>query len=135
MSTGEEGRDFRLPTDEDIAAVGRAEVALAERWDDWLAADLVPNEQFPTDTNDQRPNIYGMDQWYKLFAPRQLLAMLTYLEALRELAPDMERELGKERAAAVRSYLAIVLDKLANWNSILASWDASRDQGARSVFR
>ena len=57
-----------------------------------------------------------MDRWHKLFAPRQLLAMLTYLESLGELVPEMERDLGKERAAAVRTYLAIVLDKCANFN-------------------
>ena len=127
------GRDFRLPTDEDLAAIGRAEAALAARWDDWIAGGLIPTEPFPTDTNDQRPSIYGMDQWYKLFAPRQLLAMLTYLEGLRELSPEMELELGKERAAAVRTYLAFVLDKCANWNSILASWNAPY-QSIRSVF-
>ena len=127
------GRDYRVPTDEDLSAIGRAQAALAERWDDWLAADLIPMEQFPKDTNDQRPNTYGMDRWYKLFAPRQLLAMLTYLESLRELTPEMERDLGKERAAAVRTYLAVVLDKCANWNAILASWNAPYES-LRSVF-
>ena len=128
-----EGRDFRLPSEQDVAAAKSAETALAERWDEWQAASLIPTEPFPQDTNDQRPNIYGMDQWHKLFAPRQLLAMLTYTEALRELAPEMERELGKDRAAAVRTYLGIVLDKCANYNCVLASWHAPR-QLIRSVF-
>ena len=65
-----DGRDFRLPTSEDVDAPERARTALAERWDDWLAAGLIPTEPFPLDTNDQRPNTYGMDRWYKLFAPR-----------------------------------------------------------------
>ena len=128
-----DGRDFRLPTSEDVDAPERARTALAERWGDWLAAGLIPTEPFPLDTNDQRPNMYGMDRWYKLFAPRQLLAMLTYLEALREMAPEMERELGKGRAAAVRTYLGVVLDKCANYNCMLASWNAPREL-IRSVF-
>ena len=128
------GREYRLPTEVDIAAVGRAEAALAERWDDWLGAGLIPTEPFPTDTNDQRPNIYGMDQWYKLFAPRQLLAMLTYLEALRELAPDMKCELGKERADAVRSYLALVIDKLADYNCSLSTWESTRES-VKHIFQ
>ena len=127
------GRDFRLPTSGDIAAARRAETALANRWDDWLTAGLIPVERFPRDTNDQRPNIYGMDQWHKLFAPRQLLGMLTYLDTLRELVPEMERELGKERSDAVRTYMSIVLDKVANWNSILSSWNAPYES-LRSVF-
>ena len=100
------------------------------RWDDWLAADLIPMEPIPE--GYQRPaskHVYGMDRWYKLFAPRQLLAMLTYLESLGELVPEMERDLGKERAAAVRTYLAVVLDKCANWNSsILACGTLPRNR-------
>ena len=126
-------RDFEPPHEEEILATDRAESALAERWDDWLAAGLIPTEHFPTDTNDQRPNIYGMDQWYKLFAPRQLLAMLTFLEALKGLAPEMDRELGGDRGDAVKAYLGIVLDKAANYNCTLASWHAPREI-IRSVF-
>ena len=70
------GRDYRLPTDEDLSAIGRAQAALAERWDDWLAADLIPTETVPHGNKTAEPLRYGMDRWYKLFAPRQLLAML-----------------------------------------------------------
>ena len=129
------GRDYRVPTDEDLSGISRAQVTLAERWDDWAAEGLIPTEPFPTDTNDQRPNNYGMDRWYKLFAPRQLLAMLTYLETLRELAPEMEQELGRERAAAVRTYLAFALDKCANYNSSLCAWHALRNQIANTFDR
>ena len=107
-STGGTGATSDCPPARMSTSPERARTALAERWDDWLAAGLIPTEPFPLDTNDQRPNIYGMDRWHKLFTPRQLLAMLTYLEALREMVPEMERELGKGRAAAVRTYLGIV---------------------------
>lgn len=128
-----QGRDFRLPTAEDLAGVRRAEAALRERWAEWLEAGLIPTEEYPPEANDPRPRIYGMDRFYKMFSPRQLLALCTYLEALRELAPEMERELGKEKAAAVRTYLALALDKCANYNSMLASWNAPREV-IRSVF-
>ena len=129
------GRDFRLPTDEDLAGVGRAEAALAESWDGWLAADLIPTEPVPPGFNTDQPRPYGITQWYKFFAPRQLLAMLTYLESLRELIPEMESELGKDRADAVRTYLAIVLDKCVNYNSSLCAWHALRNQIANTFDR
>ena len=127
------GRDFRLPTDEEIAAIVRAENALVEHWEEWLNTGLIPNEEIPVGNKTAEPRRYGMYRWHQLFAPRQLLAMLTFLETLRKITPDMERALGKERADAVRAYLSIVLDKVANWNAILSSWDASRDK-IRSVF-
>jgi putative DNA methylase len=93
------GRDFRLPASDDLAGVRRAEAALKEHSAAWLAKGLIPIEEFPLDVNDPRPRTYGMERWHKLFAPRQLLALVAYLETLRELAPHMEQELGQERAA------------------------------------
>ena len=121
------GRDFRLPTAEDTAGVARAEAALAANWDRWIASGLIPTEAFPKESNDLRPLVYGMDQWYKLFTPRQLLAMVTYLETLRELTTDMERELGRERSKAVRMYLALALNKIPNRNSMFCTWIPQRE--------
>ena len=128
-----EGRDFRLPTEADIAGVNRAKGALADNWGRWLAEGLVPTEEFPRESNDLRPLIYGMDRWHKLFAPRQLMAMVTYLETLRELVPEMERELGRDHSEAVRIYLAMALNKAPNYNSYLSSWHAGREV-VRGVF-
>lgn len=129
------GRDFRLPTDEDVAAIGRVEATLAARWGDWTADGLIPVEPINPGNKTNEPRRYGMDGWYKLFAPRQLLAMLTYLESLRELAPEMEWELGRERAAAVRTYLAFALEKCENYNSSLCAWHALRNQIANTFDR
>ena len=127
------GRDFRLPTGKDTSAVARAEVALAENWNNWVAEGLIPTEPVPPGFNTSQPRPYGITEWHRFFSPRQLLATVTFLEAISELTPDMEAELGKERTHAVRTYLAMVLDKCVNFNSIFASWDASRDK-IRSVF-
>ena len=127
------GRDYRLPTQEDVGGTNRAKAALEEHWDAWVAKGLIPTEEFPQEANDLRPRTYGMEQWYKLFSPRQLLAMVTYLEELQKIAPEMEQMLGKDRAAAVRTYLAMVLDKVPNYNTTLASWHAGREV-VRSVF-
>ncbi len=122
-----QGRDFRLPTQDDIAAVARAKSALTERWDDWLASGLIPTESIPVGNKTAEPLRYGMYRWDQLFAPRQLFAMLTYLEPLCEFAPEMERELGAERAAAVRTYLGLALDKIPNRNSTFCTWIPQRE--------
>ncbi len=132
---GDGWREFRIPPPQETEAVRQAEAALRERWDRWLEQGLIPTEEYPPEANDPRPRIYGMDRWYKLFSPRQLLALCTYLEALRELAPEMERALGRERAAAVRTYLALVLDKVANYNSTLCNWHPLRNQIANTFDR
>ncbi|GBD14660.1 hypothetical protein HRbin25_00539 [bacterium HR25] len=121
-----QGRDFRLPTAQDLEGVRRAEEALKERWGEWLEKGLIPIEEVPPGHKTDELRRYGMDRWYKMFSPRQLLSLCTYLEALRELTPEMERELGRERAAAVRTYLALALDKAADRNSTLTRWEVTR---------
>ena len=128
-------RWFEPPPAEDIAAANLARDALANNWDRWLSEDLIPTEPIPDGNKTAEPRRYGMYQWDQLFAPRQLLALVTYLETLRELAPEMERELGQERAAAVRTYLGVVLDKCANYNSSMCAWHALRNQIANTFDR
>ncbi len=126
------GFDFRPPTEEDLAAVRRAESALVENLPHWEAAGLVPREPFPGG-NDPRPLRYGMPTWADFFSPRQLLSLVTFLETLQEVGVEMRREMDEERAAAVETYLAMVINKCINYNSLLASWHAPRSV-MRSVF-
>ena len=128
-------RRFEPPPSEDITAANLARDALANNWDRWLSEDLIPTEPIPEGNKTAEPRRYGMYQWDQLFAPRQLLALVTYLETLRELTPEMERELGQERAAAVRTYLGVVLDKCANYNSSMCAWHALRNQIANTFDR
>jgi adenine-specific DNA methylase len=120
------GKDFRLPTEEDLQAVRRAEQELARRLPEWEARGLVPREPFPETATDTRPLQYGMPTWADLFSPRQLLALCTYLETYYEVAREVRAALPADRAKAVLTYLALVLDKCADYNSMLASWHAGR---------
>ncbi len=120
------GKDFRLPTEADLEAVAAAEEELRRRLPAWEAAGLVPTEPFPETATDTRPLQYGMRTWAELFSPRQLLALCTYLEAYREVAEEVRAALPADRAKAVLTYLAFALDKCADYNCTLASWDATR---------
>ena len=128
-------RDFNTPHAEEEKSAKLAGDVLADQWDSWIADGLIPTEPINPGNKTAEPRRYGMYRWHELFAPRQLLAMLTYLETLRELEPDMQAELGKEKADAVRTYLAIVLDKCANYNSSLCAWHALRYKIANTFDR
>jgi adenine-specific DNA methylase len=119
-------KDFRLPTEDDLAAVRRAEEELARRLPAWEAKGLVPREEIPQGLKTSEPLRYGMRTWADLFSPRQLLALCTYLEAYYEVAAEVRVALPEDRARAVLTYLALVLDKCADYNSTLASWHAGR---------
>ena len=78
-----------------------------------------------------RPHHYGMPTWADMFSPRQLLTLCSYVEALHDLIPEIEKELPADRAKAVVTYLGMVLSKAVNYNSYLASSGrhTSQDQG------
>uniref|UniRef100_A0A7C2BE46 DUF1156 domain-containing protein n=1 Tax=Thermomicrobium roseum TaxID=500 RepID=A0A7C2BE46_THERO len=120
------GIDFRPPTEADLAAAAAAEAELARRLPGWLARDLVPDEEIPEVSNDPRPRLYGMTRWRDLFAPRQLLALGTAVEALRALESEIRAQLPPDRARAVLTYLALAVDKLADYNSRMVRWHSRR---------
>ncbi len=127
------GFDFRPPTGDDLEGVHRAEIALAENLPRWEAAGLVPDDPIPEGNKTSEPHRYGMYRWVDMFSPRQLLSMLTFLETLRELSDEIRAQMVADRAAAVETYLGMMLDKCPNYNSLLASWHAPRAV-MRSVF-
>lgn len=120
------GFAFRPPRPEDEAAFRRAGEELERRRPEWDRKGLIPTEPYPEVSNDPRPRHYGMPQWKDMFSPRQLLALCTYLDALTEMKPRIVEELGEDLGKAVITYLAIPLDKAADYNSRLCKWDGTR---------
>ena len=125
------GFDFRPPTAEDLAAVRRAEEALRESLPRWEAEGLVPTERRYLGPADRSAN-YGILSWDSAFSPRQLLSAVTLLDVLRELAAEMGKDLTDTRAAALATYLSMILDKAAMYNNRCCRFDPSR--GIRSIF-
>ncbi|MBX6754324.1 MAG: DUF1156 domain-containing protein [Thermorudis peleae] len=130
------GVEFRPPSEADLAAAAAAEQELARRLPGWLARGLVPDEEIPEGSNYNRGHrLYGMTRWRDLFAPRQLLALGTTVEALRNLELAIQEELPPDRARAVVTYLALALDKLADYNSRMARWHSRRGVIANTFDR
>ena len=115
------GFTFRAPTNEDLAAVQRAEAELARRRPEWLAKGIIPTEAFPSG-NDNRPLTYGMPTWADFFSPRQLLTIGIFIEALSELESELCNQTDSDRANAIITYLGIGLNKCPNYNSRLSVW-------------
>jgi len=125
------GFDFRTPTPEDLEAFAAAEAELARKRPLWEAQNVIPTEPFP-EGNDMRPLRYGMPTWADMFSPRQLLALGTFVETLRGLRAEMRAAMDEERAAAVETYLGVMMDKSIIYNNRACRFDPTR--GTRSIF-
>lgn len=126
-------REFRSPTQADIAGLWAAEVALQQALPAWEAASIVPSERIEPGLKTSEPLRYGIRRWRDMFSPRQLLVHGAFVEEFKELVPKVRSELTSERATAVLGLLGLMQGKALNFNAILASWHASRGT-MRSVF-
>jgi putative DNA methylase len=126
------GREFRVPSYDDLHGIDVARGRLESSLSQWESADLVPDEvRFigPADRAAQ----YGIKTMRDMYSDRQLLVNVTLLEELLQVSADACLEQGRERGKAIALYLSLALGKCVNYNSRLASWDPTRLK-IRSTF-
>ena len=135
-------------------ATGRTYCAATEH--DQRAADCDPPDGFPTGavTKNSRymlPPPYGLDEWWKLFTPRQLVALTTFSDLLGETAARVRSDAKKAELSAdevrlcdggrgahaytdaVVTYLALGISRLADMCNAFCMWESSRTQ-VRHLF-
>ncbi len=132
---GPDGKEYRLPTPEELRAADDAGGHI-ER----VFADVpfgVPEEPMPSkEALGIRVPLYGFTRWRDLFTPRQLMALGTFAKATRAARVVMAGVDGVGGAAAkyptewvevVGAFLAVSVDRVAERNSALCHYDISRD--------
>ena len=127
-----QGLTFQPPEPADVVALEEAETQLAQLRPLWERSNVIPTED-RTKGDCDRSFVYGVTKWADMFSPRQLLCLGVLVEELREMRSEIVEAEGEELGEAVIHMLALGLDKFANWNAILSSWNAPA-QTARSVF-
>ncbi len=124
---GVKGKTYRIATSEDVRTFSEAEKHLEEKrlklMEKW-GINPVPDELLPPiGTLGFRVQRYGIVQWGDLFNSRQKLALVTFADGVRRTHENMLEE-GHEKgyAKAVATYLALAVDRLADYNSVLSTW-------------
>ena len=132
---GQKGKEYRLPTDRDLAGaeVGAAEIAaLYEAVPFGVLDESMPAE----DALGMRVRRYGFDTWGKLFTDRQLLALGTLLREIRAVRAEIEEHgYPDEWREALTAYLACTLSKLADYSSAICSWHNSGEKLRQTYAR
>ena len=139
VAEGEGGRQYWAPTPSDSAAGLSAHP-------DWKPEVALPDQGLGF-----RVQAYGFDEWWKLFTPRQLVALTTFSDlvsdAVERVTLDAQRAelpadgvrlheggLGAHAYAdAVVSYLALGVSRLADMCNAFCMWESSRTQ-VRHLF-
>ena len=131
------GKGYRLPVKEDNEAVKEA-----SRHVDTVFKEIpfgLPTEPTPKGGGSGAGRAfsvqnYGMDQWYKLFSPRQLVA-LAYFVRYTRAAPDAMRAQGysEEWVEALSSYLSCIFSRTIDYMAVLCVWEPSAEE-VKHVF-
>ncbi len=126
------GRCYRTPRQYDIKAVTAARQELERRKNTHIGAlSLFPDELIPLMSGVFNVPIYGHDTWSSLFTPRQLLAMVT----VQSLIKQTNVAVGDSGlSTAVKTCLAIVLDKLADKATSLCGWKSTAEYMGGHTF-
>lgn len=139
VAEGQRGRIYIAPDEVQIAA---ANVPMP---DDYPQGKLA---YYPGHLNT---NVYGLDEFWKLFTNRQLTALTTFSALVGEAQKKAEADAiaaglpddgvgladggtgARAYGEAIGVYLAFIVDKLADRGSTICSWDATRE-GLRNTF-
>jgi len=126
------GKFYRVANERDMEVFRQAEEYLANKIEElrkkW-GIEPVPDEPLPPKgTLGFRIQPYGMNTWGDLFNSRQKLALITFVDKVKEAYRRMVEEgYEEEYARAVVSYLGLILDMLMISCNTLSRWEGSRE--------
>ena len=130
-----EDKEYRLPTSHEIAVSNLAKSENASAFLE-LPYGLV-SEQI---TEDAKRNTwcvsYGLDEWHKLFTGRQLLSLASLILIHRSLPTELATHGYSETwREGISAYVALLIDKSADYGSAICTWHNSRELIRNSFAR
>ena len=122
---GPKGKEYRLPTEQEVSAVEVTEGQLQALYTDIPFG--LPEEPTPKAGSGASRAFsvdgYGFDTWRKLFTNRQLAALATFLKipqaAQQSVSPTTSQDMWVE---GIGAFLALMFDRLVNQNSTVCRW-------------
>ena len=120
------GKRYRVATDVDQLIFDAAKAYLPKKCDAFVLGwgiKPIPDEELPLMSGVFNVPLYGMDSWGDLFNARQKLALITFADKVKAAYNEMLKEgVEVEYGKAVVSYLALGIDKLVDYDSVLTTW-------------
>ncbi|MCW5222758.1 DUF1156 domain-containing protein [Verminephrobacter aporrectodeae subsp. tuberculatae] len=122
---GLDGKEYRLPTTLEVEIASAANQEL-----DRVFSEVpfgVPTEPLAgSDAPGFRVPLYGLDQWNKLFTPRQLVALGSFARAIGQAREELAGEgYGTAEIEALSAYLQCGFDRMLDFNSSILAWITS----------
>lgn len=126
---GPAGKEYRLPTAHEVEMAYKAEAELEGVFSEvpfGLPTEPIERYGKPGGSYGFPIVTHGIDQWHKLFAPRQLVAMGSFANAIRKARGELAR-CGYDDAEieALSAFLQCGFDRMLDFNSSILAWITS----------
>jgi len=125
------GKFYRVANEKDLEVYRQAEEYLQKKVEElrkkW-GIEPIPDEPTPEGKGKGAERAfsvrnYGLNTWGDLFNSRQKLALITFVDKVREAYHKMVEEgYDKEYAKAVVTYLGLGIDEISRFTSVLNPW-------------
>lgn len=130
---------YRLPTAHETACAARTEAELERTFSDVpFGLPTEPIAEGGSRSGGGSPftvHIYGLDQMQKLFSSRQLLTLGTLVRKIRSVTETSDAALPSDWREPIAAYLAILIDKTADYNSTICTWHNSGEKIGHTFAR
>lgn len=138
-----QGKRYRVANTQDLIDYKNAAHYLEQTLNEWhFLESPLPTEIIPLMSGTFNVPIYGIDRWEKLFNERQKLALVLFAQRIREAlsaiqieCEDLMRNASSvasrdtaDLARAVIGYLAIVMDRVADYCNRLCTWHTTGEK-------
>jgi putative DNA methylase len=132
---GTHGKEYRLPTELERERAKAAADAVPGLFSEIPFG--LPTEPLPSaEALGFRVPLYGIDRWDKLFTPRQLLAIGTFVKHTRALSGELKSHGYDEHwIEAILALLACVIDRAANYLSMQCIWEPEAGEVKQTFLR
>jgi adenine-specific DNA methylase len=137
---GARGKEYRLPSPIEVERS-----TVSEETVESVFASVpfgIPNEPVPEGGSRQgggspfTVHLYGMRSWRDLFTNRQLVTLGTLVKLVRETSEKMRQDrYDDETRLAVGAFLAVVVDRVADYSSASCSWHNSGEKMGHTFAR
>ncbi|MFX0090894.1 MAG: hypothetical protein ACFFBD_03945, partial [Candidatus Hodarchaeota archaeon] len=129
---------FRTFAEEDILCYNHALTTLESKLQDYPdVLSIIPGEPAPRKGSGPQRfftySNYGFETFDTFFNPRQRLFYITAIETLNEVYRSLSQDADPDYAKAVTTCLALVIDRMADFNSVFTTW-RENDGGIRNLF-
>lgn len=124
---GPHGKDYRDPT---VAELNAAAVSQGDMEAVYASVPFgIPTESLPgKEAPGIRVPLYGFKSWSELFTPRQLICLGELVTIVRQMPSALaDHGYSPEWCEALTAYIALAVDRMADYGSALCTWHSSKE--------